>query len=49
MLINSVSSTKVSFISVLHFLNGAQVLNATCVIAQSAITQAAFMIYNIHN
>ena len=32
----SVSSTKVSFVSVLHFSNGAQFLNATCVIAPSA-------------
>ena len=31
MLIKSVSSTKVSFISVLNFLNGAQFLNITCV------------------
>ena len=33
MLIKSVSSTKVSFISVLHFLNGVQFLNITCVAA----------------
>ena len=33
MLIKFVSSTKVSFISVLHFLNGAQFLNTTCVAA----------------
>ena len=31
MLIKSVSPTKVSFISVLHFLNGAQFVNTTCV------------------
>ena len=30
MLIKSVSFTKVSFISVLHFSNGAQFLNTTC-------------------
>ena len=35
MLIKSVSSTKVSFISVLHFSNGAQFLNITCVAASS--------------
>ena len=29
----SVSSTKVLFFSVLHFSNGAQFLNATCVAA----------------
>ena len=34
----SVSSTKVPFISVLHFLNGAQFFNATCVIAPSSIS-----------
>ena len=33
MLIKSVSSIKVSFNSVLHFSNGAQVLNTTCVAA----------------
>ena len=33
MLIKSVSSIKVSFISVLHFSNGAQFLNTTCVAA----------------
>ena len=33
MLIKSASSTKVSFISVLHFSNGAQFLNITCVAA----------------
>ena len=32
-LIKSASSTKVSFISVLHLLNGAQFLNATFVFA----------------
>ena len=31
MLIKSVSSIKVSIISVLHFSNGAQFLNITCV------------------
>ena len=31
MLIKSVSSTKVSFISVLDFSNGAQFINTTCV------------------
>ena len=38
MLIKSVSSTKVSFISVLHFLNGAQFLNATFVFASPPVT-----------
>ena len=40
------SPTKVSFISVLHFLNGAQFLNITCVIAPSAISAvlAAFLL-----
>ena len=33
MIIKSVSSTKVSFIFVLHFSNGAQFLNTTCVAA----------------
>ena len=33
MLIKSVSLTKVSFISVLHFSNGAQFLDTTCVAA----------------
>ena len=33
MLIKSVSSTKVSFISALHFLNCAQFLNTPCVAA----------------
>ena len=33
MLIKSASSTKVSFISVLHLLKGAQFLNTTCVAA----------------
>ena len=32
-LVKSVSSTKVSLISVVHYLNGAQFLNATCVAA----------------
>ena len=32
MLICTASSTKVSFISVLHFLNGVQFLNATFVL-----------------
>ena len=41
MLIKSVSSTKVSFISVLHFLNGAQFLNITCVIALSSISSVS--------
>ena len=33
MLIKSVSSTKVSFISVLYFSSGAQFLNTICVAA----------------
>ena len=49
MLIKSVSSTNVSFISVLHFLNGAQFLNVTCVIAPSAISvvSAAFLLLTL--
>ena len=49
MLIKSVSSTKVLFISVLHFLNGAQFLNITCVIAPSAISSvsAAFLLLTL--
>ena len=45
----SVSSTKVSFVSVLHFSNGAQFLNATCVIAPSAISSvsAAFLLLTV--
>ena len=35
MLTKSASSTKVSFISVLHFSNGAQFLNINCVAALS--------------
>ena len=47
MLIKSVSPTKVSFISVLHFLKGVQFL--TCVIAPSAISavSAAFIILTV--
>ena len=37
MLIKSISSIKVSFISVLHFLNGVQFLNVTCVAALSGV------------
>ena len=37
MLIKSVSSTKVSFISVLHFSNCAQFLNTTCVAASLGV------------
>ena len=46
MLIKSVSSAKASFISVLHFSNGAQFLNATCVIAPIVISpvSAAFLL-----
>ena len=40
MLIESVSSIKVSFISVLYFSNGTQFLNTTCV--------AAYMRLNNH-
>ena len=49
MLIKSVSSTKVSFISVLHFSNGAQFLNITCVIAPSAISavSVAFLLLTL--
>ena len=48
-LIKSDSSTKVSFISVLHFSNGAQFLNATCVTAPSAISpvSAAFLLLTL--
>ena len=38
MLIICASSTKVSFISVLHLLNGAQFLNATFVSLLSPVT-----------
>ena len=41
MLICSASSTKFSFISVLHFLNGAQFLNAAFVLSL-AVTTAIF-------
>ena len=49
MLIKSVSLTKVSFISVLHFSNGEQFLNTTCVIAPSAISSvlAAFLLVTV--
>ena len=45
----SASSANVSFISVLHFSNGAQFLNATCVTAPSAITSvsAAFLLLTV--
>ena len=45
----SVSSTKVSFISVLHFLNGAQFLNITSVIAPSATSavSVAFLLLTV--
>ena len=39
MLIKSVSSTKVSFIPVLRFSNGAQFLNTTCVAALLGLAQ----------
>ena len=38
MLIYSASSMKVSFISVLHFLNSAQFLNATFAFALTSVT-----------
>ena len=38
MLLKSASSTKVSFISVLHLLNDAQFLNATFVLSSPAVT-----------
>ena len=38
MLIIFASSTKVSFISVLHLLNGAQFLNATFVLSLPPVT-----------
>ena len=46
MLIKFVSSTRVPSISVEHFSNGVQFLNATCVIAPSAIpvVLAAFLL-----
>ena len=37
-LIKSASSTKVSFISSLHFSNGAQFLSTTCVTALLGVT-----------
>ena len=46
-LIKSASSIKVSFISVLHFMNGAQFLNATFVLS-SAPTTTIFPVTKIH-
>ena len=48
-LIKFVSSTKVSFISVLHFSNGLQFLNAVGVIAPSAISavSVAFLLLTV--
>ena len=44
----SVLSTSVSFISVLHSLNGAQFLNATFVFASPLITVIFLVTKNIH-
>ena len=48
-LITFTSSTRVPSISVEHFPNGAQFLNATCVIAPSAISavSAAFLLLTV--
>ena len=49
MLIKSAQSTKVSLVSVLKCLNGAQFLNATCVAAASSISavSAAFLLLTV--
>ena len=47
MLIKPVSSTKVSFISVLHFSNGAQFLNTTCLAALLGVA-VIFLIAKIY-
>ena len=47
MLIKSVSSTKVSFIFVLHFSNGAQFLNTTCVAALLGVA-VIFLVIKIY-
>ena len=46
-LICCASATKVSFISVLHFLNGAQFLNATFVFALPPVT-VIFLVTKIY-